>query len=272
MMSEKRALVLGATGGVGGEVASALLRHGWQVLALARDPDRARRSGPAGLVWIKGDAMNESDVVAAAEGASILFHGANPPGYRDWRGLAMPMLRHAIVAAKAADARLIYPGSVYVYGADAGDVVAETRRSIRAPARGGSASRWRRCWRRPRRMACGFSSSGPATSSVHGRRVPGSARCCCGAARACARSSRPSGRRPVTPGPTCPTSPRPWRCWPIGKARSSLRSASISKATTSTGAAWRRRSAASQARPCRSGRSRGCPSISERPSSPSCAR
>ena len=125
MMNEKRALVLGATGGVGGEVASALLRHGWQVRALVRDPDRARRSGPAGLDWIKGDAMNESDVVAAAEGVSLLFHGVNPPGYRDWRGLAMPMLRHAIVAAKAADARLIYPGSVYVYGADAGEVVSE---------------------------------------------------------------------------------------------------------------------------------------------------
>ena len=125
MMNEKRALVLGATGGVGGEVASALLRHGWQVRALARDPDRARRSGPAGLVWVKGDAMNESDVVAAAEGVSLLFHGVNPPGYRDWRGLAIPMLRHAIVAAKAAGARLIYPGSVYVYGADAGGVVSE---------------------------------------------------------------------------------------------------------------------------------------------------
>ncbi len=125
MTNEKRALVLGATGGVGGEVASALLRHGWQVRALARDPERARRSGPAGIVWLEGDAMSESDVVAAAEGTSILFHGVNPPGYRDWRGLAMPMLRHAIVAAKAADARLIYPGSVYVYGKDAGEVVRE---------------------------------------------------------------------------------------------------------------------------------------------------
>ena len=126
MVEEKRALVLGATGGIGGEVASALLRHGWQVSALARDPERARRSGPAGLVWIKGDAMNESDVVAAAAGVGLLFHGANPPGYRNWRGLAIPMLRHAIAAARAADARLIYPGSVYVYGADAGAVAAET--------------------------------------------------------------------------------------------------------------------------------------------------
>jgi len=123
----KRALVTGATGGVGGEVASALLRHGWHVRGLARDPAKARRSGPDGVEWVAGDAMAEADVVAAAQGVNVVFHGANPPGYRNWRGLAMPMLGHAITAAGAgaAGARLIYPGSVYVYGPDAGSVVAE---------------------------------------------------------------------------------------------------------------------------------------------------
>jgi len=55
----------------------------------------------------------------------ILFHGANPPGYRNWRGLAIPMLRNAIAAAKATGARLVYPGSVYVYGPDAWPLAAE---------------------------------------------------------------------------------------------------------------------------------------------------
>ena len=35
------ALVIGITGGVGGAVARALLRHGWRVVALHRDPGRA---------------------------------------------------------------------------------------------------------------------------------------------------------------------------------------------------------------------------------------
>ncbi len=125
MDKAKRALVTGATGGVGGEVASALLRHGWQVRGLARDPAKAGRSGPDGIEWVAGDAMAEADVLAAAQGVSVVFHGANPPGYRNWRGLAIPMLRHAVAAAEAAGARLIYPGSLYVYGPDAGSVVVE---------------------------------------------------------------------------------------------------------------------------------------------------
>ncbi|MBN9026869.1 MAG: NAD(P)H-binding protein, partial [Rhizobiales bacterium] len=81
MTEQKRALVIGATGGVGGAVARALLAHGWRVRALQRDPAAARRKpGGDGIEWVRGDAMNPADVIAAAEGASILFHGANPPG------------------------------------------------------------------------------------------------------------------------------------------------------------------------------------------------
>jgi hypothetical protein len=36
------ALVLGATGGIGGEVAHTLLAHGWQVRALSRQPAQAK--------------------------------------------------------------------------------------------------------------------------------------------------------------------------------------------------------------------------------------
>lgn len=122
------ALVIGATGSVGGEVARALLAAGWRVTGLARDPQgAARRAGWVGDVgWIAGDAMHEADVVSAARGAKIVFHGANPPGYKNWRGLAIPMLRHSITAADAAGARLIFPGNVYNFGPDAGAVVTES--------------------------------------------------------------------------------------------------------------------------------------------------
>ncbi len=122
------ALVIGATGGIGGEVAHALLTAGWRVTGLTRNPeDAARRAGWVGDVqWVAGDAMREADVIAAARGATIIFHGANPPGYKNWRGLAIPMLRHAIAAARTAGARLIFPGNVYNFGPDAGAVVTET--------------------------------------------------------------------------------------------------------------------------------------------------
>lgn len=69
--------------------------------------------------------MNEADVIAAAQNVGLVFHGANPPGYRRWRELAIPMLAHAIAAAKASGARLIFPGNVYNFGPDAGAVVDE---------------------------------------------------------------------------------------------------------------------------------------------------
>ena len=126
--TKRIALVIGATGGIGGEVAHALIAHGWQVRGLTRDPSRAQAStawiGP--MEWVVGDAMTAADVIAAANGAQIIFHGANPPGYRNWRGLALPMLKSSIAAAKASGARLILPGNVYNFGPDAGAVVTET--------------------------------------------------------------------------------------------------------------------------------------------------
>jgi len=126
--TQPTALVIGATGGIGGEVAHALLAAGWRVTGLARNPDDAtRRAAWVGdIEWIAGDAMNEAEVLAAACGKRIIFHGANPPGYKNWRGLAIPMLRHSIMAARAAGARLIFPGNVYNFGPDAGAVITET--------------------------------------------------------------------------------------------------------------------------------------------------
>ena len=67
---------------------------------------------------------------AAAAGASVIVHGANPPGYRNWKGLALPMLESTIAAARAAGARIVFPGTVYNFGPDA----LPARRRVRAAA------------------------------------------------------------------------------------------------------------------------------------------
>jgi nucleoside-diphosphate-sugar epimerase len=115
------ALVIGATGGIGGEMARLLLRRGWQVRALTRrlQPPTRHPGDLAGIDWVAGDAMVARDVDTAARGCQLIVHGANPPGYRDWENLARPMLQNAIDAAKAHDARLLFPGTVYNFGRDA---------------------------------------------------------------------------------------------------------------------------------------------------------
>ena len=87
--------------------------------------------------------MNTADVVAAAEGVQVIVHAANPPGYRNWRGLALPMLRATIAAATQVGARIVLPGNVYNFAPDAGPAIAEDAPQAPAPARARSASRWR---------------------------------------------------------------------------------------------------------------------------------
>lgn len=120
------AFVLGATGSIGGEVARALVARGWRVRALNRNPDRARADGPEGVEWVRGDAMVPADVVAAAEGARIIVHAANPPGYANWARLVPAMLDSSIAAARATGARIVLPGNVYNYGPDAWPRFTET--------------------------------------------------------------------------------------------------------------------------------------------------
>lgn len=117
MNTQRIALVLGATGGIGGEVARQLVARGWWVRALHRSPDDLKNPDPR-FEWRRGDAMVEQDVVSAAEGASVIVHAVNPPGYRNWAGLVLPMIDNSIAAARASGARILLPGTVYNYGPD----------------------------------------------------------------------------------------------------------------------------------------------------------
>ena len=124
----KTALVIGATGGVGSEIARVLVARGFRVRALHRDPAQAqaRMTSLGAVEWLKGDAMNAEDVLRASAGVSLVVHAANPPGYRNWKGLALPMLEHSIAAARAAGARLVFPGTVYNFGPETFPLVSES--------------------------------------------------------------------------------------------------------------------------------------------------
>ena len=119
------ALVIGATGGIGGTVAERLVAEGWRVRAMNRNPETAR-VGREAFEWVKGDAMVEADVVGAAAGVQLIVHGANPPGYKNWAGLQMPMIRATIAAARASGARIVFPGTVYNYGPGAFPLIDES--------------------------------------------------------------------------------------------------------------------------------------------------
>jgi len=110
MTTQKTALILGATGGVGGATGRALVQRGWHVRALSRQTVTG-----TDLEWVRGDALDAKTVRRAGVGVDAVVHAVNPPGYRDWARLALPMLDNSIAAARAAGARLALPGTIYNY-------------------------------------------------------------------------------------------------------------------------------------------------------------
>ncbi|WP_244952512.1 NAD-dependent epimerase/dehydratase family protein, partial [Xanthomonas maliensis] len=117
MKQQSTALVLGASGGIGGELARQLRDAGWQVRALQRGLASAS-AWRDGIDWRRGDAMQLPDVLQAARGCAVIVHAVNPPGYRRWAELVLPMLDHTIAAACAEHATIVLPGTVYNYGTD----------------------------------------------------------------------------------------------------------------------------------------------------------
>ncbi|HEY5072672.1 MAG TPA: NAD-dependent epimerase/dehydratase family protein [Caulobacteraceae bacterium] len=126
-VTEKTALIIGATGSFGAHAAIALLKRGWRIRGLTRDPAAAAIKAGAStpIEWFKGDAMSPGDVARASRGVDLIVHAANPPGYRNWKGLAWPMLEATIAAAVSEGARIVLPGNVYNFAPDAGPAIVE---------------------------------------------------------------------------------------------------------------------------------------------------
>jgi nucleoside-diphosphate-sugar epimerase len=135
MTGKSVALVLGATGGIGGEAARQLRDAGWEVRALRRGAEHPveRRDG---MTWLRGDAMNRDDVARAARGCAVIVHAVNPPGYRRWSELVLPMVDNTIAAAIAEGATIVLPGTVYNYGSDALPVITEDSPQLPATRKG----------------------------------------------------------------------------------------------------------------------------------------
>lgn len=94
------ALILGATGRFGRHTARALKAAGWEVTPFRR----------------------ADDLTAAAKGFQLIVNGWNPP-YHRWQAELPGLTQRVIAAAKAADATVLIPGNVYVFGAEMSPVI-----------------------------------------------------------------------------------------------------------------------------------------------------
>jgi dihydroflavonol-4-reductase len=118
-----KALVLGATGFIGGQIARAALQAGYDVCALRRRPSVGALADVAhGIEWVTGDLDDLDALLAAANGCEVLFHAAAhyPQSSRDIPGemayAQAQMERVLETARRAGVARLIYTSSLTTVG------------------------------------------------------------------------------------------------------------------------------------------------------------
>jgi 2-alkyl-3-oxoalkanoate reductase len=117
------ALVTGATGLVGSHVVERLLRDGWRVRALTRDPARATWLEAAGAELTVGDTLEPSTLPGSVNGCDVVFHtAAAVTADGGWEAFRRPNIegtRNVVDATAGARARLVHVSSVAVYGAGA---------------------------------------------------------------------------------------------------------------------------------------------------------
>jgi uncharacterized protein YbjT (DUF2867 family) len=70
----RTALVTGATGFVGGRLATALAEDGWHVRALVRDKGRASDLSEQGIELVEGDVLDAESLRGAGQGAEIAYY------------------------------------------------------------------------------------------------------------------------------------------------------------------------------------------------------
>ncbi len=233
--TSRTALVIGVTGSFGGHAAQALIKHGWRIRALARDPQAAaQKAGPrTPIEWIQGDAMNLGDVVAAAEGCDVIVHAANPPAYRNWRGLVLPMTRATIAAATQVGARLAIPGNVYNYAPDAGPAITEDAPQAPVTRKGKIRVEMEEMLRLA--SADGVKVLIVRAGDYFGPAAPNSGLGWLTTRRGGRLTGvyAPAPPRSATPGPICPTWPRPPRGCSIAKPSSPTSRCFISRVSGS---------------------------------------
>jgi nucleoside-diphosphate-sugar epimerase len=119
-LTDRVALVTGATGLVGSHIVERLVADGWRVRALVRDPPTAGWIDAAGAEPWRGDVLDPESLARAAAGCAVIHHAAAAiaarGGWEEYRRTNVDGTRHVVAAAALANARLVHVSSIAVYG------------------------------------------------------------------------------------------------------------------------------------------------------------
>ncbi|AZU62278.1 NAD-dependent epimerase/dehydratase family protein [Neobacillus mesonae] len=123
----KKALVLGASGGMGYSIVRELTGRGIPVTAFARTRSKLEKLFAADSIVsiFPGDIYRLDDVREAAQGVDVIFHAANIP-YEEWEKKLLRLATNVVTVAKESDAKLAIVDNIYAYGRSNGKKVDET--------------------------------------------------------------------------------------------------------------------------------------------------
>ena len=124
----KTALVLGATGTFGSHAVQALLKHGWRVRALARNPEAGGRQGRSAHADRVDQGRRDERRRRGRGRARAPASSSTPPTrrrYRTGRAWCCRCCERPSPRRRPQGARIVVPGNVYNYAPDAGPAIGE---------------------------------------------------------------------------------------------------------------------------------------------------
>ena len=126
MNEMKKALVLGASGGMGYSIVKELSNRGIAVKAFARNENKLKHlfQDDENVSIITGDVFELNSLNSAAEDVDIIFQSTNIP-YTEWEGKLLLMINNILTAAKENSSKIAIVDNIYAYGR-AGTNVKET--------------------------------------------------------------------------------------------------------------------------------------------------
>ncbi|WP_407272119.1 SDR family NAD(P)-dependent oxidoreductase [Radiobacillus sp. PE A8.2] len=113
----KKALVIGASGGMGYAIVNELTSRGIKVNAFARNQEKLERlfQHDSKVTIKKGDAFDCESLMVAAEGVDVIFQASNIPYYQ-WEKELPKLTAIILEVTKAQSAKLAVVDNIYAYG------------------------------------------------------------------------------------------------------------------------------------------------------------
>lgn len=122
----KKALVLGASGGMGYALVCELISRGIDVIAFSRGKEKLERlyKSPSNVTIFSGNALNKDDLMEAADGVDVMFHAVSFP-YQEWDNKHLKCISMMLEVANIKEAKLALVDNIYAYGRQSKQMVTE---------------------------------------------------------------------------------------------------------------------------------------------------